>query len=89
MPLGSAHDQGQRDSTRVDEKASLRPIFFPGPLGSAQQIPVPAEPLPWPRRCFARTMQSLPSRHTPPGPCARASQILLSSSTLESTCAQN
>jgi hypothetical protein len=46
MPLGSAHDQGQRDSTRVDEKASLRPIFFPGPLGSAQLIPVPAGPLP-------------------------------------------
>ena len=32
MPLGAAHDQGQRDSIRVDEEAALR-AFFPRSVG--------------------------------------------------------
>jgi hypothetical protein len=33
MPVGAAADEGQRDATLVDEKASLAPIFFPDPWG--------------------------------------------------------
>ena len=39
MPLGAAHDQGQRDSIRVDEEAALRAFFFPDPSGSARRFP--------------------------------------------------
>jgi len=39
MPLGAAHDQGQRDSIRVDEEAALRAFFFPDPSGWARRFP--------------------------------------------------
>lgn len=44
MPLGAAHDQGQRDSIRVDEEAALRAFFFPDPSGSVRQFPGRAGP---------------------------------------------
>jgi len=44
MPVGAAHDEGQRDSTRVDEEAALGPFFFPGPSGSAPRLPTPGAP---------------------------------------------
>lgn len=39
MPLSPAHDEGQRDSIRVDEEAALGALFFPDPLGSARRLP--------------------------------------------------
>jgi len=38
MPVGAAHDQGQRDSIRVDEEAAFRPLFSPDPSGSARRL---------------------------------------------------
>ena len=44
MPLGPAHDEGQRDSIPVDEEAALGPFFSPGPSGSARRSPGRAAP---------------------------------------------
>ncbi len=44
MPMGAAHDEGQRDSTRVDEQTALGPLFSPGPSGSAPRLPTPGAP---------------------------------------------
>jgi len=58
-PLATS-DSG--DATRVDQKASLAPIFFPDPWGSAPRIRLPEEPYAWPHRCFASARRCPPSR---------------------------
>ena len=46
MPVGPAHDEGQRDATPVHEQADLASIFPPGPWGSDPQLPGRAGPCP-------------------------------------------
>jgi hypothetical protein len=38
MPVGAAHDEGQRDSIPVDEEAAFGPPFSPDPSGSARRL---------------------------------------------------
>ena len=39
MSLGPAHDEGERDSTPVDEEAALGALFSPGPSDSGRRLP--------------------------------------------------
>jgi len=39
MALGPAHDEGERDSTPVDEEAALGALFSPGPSDSGRRLP--------------------------------------------------
>jgi len=72
MRVGSADDDRQRDSTRVDQQAALAPIFFPGPWDWLPRTVLPAGPCPSRRRSTASARRCLPSRRTRPGPSARA-----------------
>lgn len=38
MPVGAAHDEGERDAIRVDEEAAFRAFFSPDPSGSARRL---------------------------------------------------
>ena len=84
--LCPAGDYRQRDSISVDQQAALGPIFFPDPWGSAPQILVLMEPLPWPRLRFATPKLPPPSRRTPPTPFATGGRKRLCVSNPGSTC---
>jgi hypothetical protein len=44
MPVCSGYDQGQRDTTRVDQQVALASIFFPDPSGLARRRHGPRVP---------------------------------------------
>ncbi len=44
MPIGSGHDERQRDATPVHQKVTLAAFFFPDPSGYALRPPVPKVP---------------------------------------------
>jgi len=61
--LSSADDEGQRDTTAVDENASFAPIFFPDPLGCDRPLQEQAVLYSSRRRCFATARQYPPFHH--------------------------
>jgi hypothetical protein len=72
MRLSSADDEGQRDSTAVDENASLAPIFSPDLLDFVRQSQEQEELCSFRRQCFAIARQYPPSRRIQPAPTSRA-----------------
>lgn len=66
MPVGSGHDDRQRDATPVHQQVAFAAIFSPDPWGSARRRPEPAALSAWPRRYSAIATRCLPCRHIPP-----------------------
>ena len=64
MPIGSGHDDRQRDATTVHQQMALAPIFFPDPSGLARRLPVPLALSSSLRQCSAIARQCLPTRRT-------------------------
>ena len=44
MPIGSGHDERQRDATAVHQKVALAPLFFPDPSGCVPRPLAPGAP---------------------------------------------
>ena len=72
MPVRAADDEGQRDSTRVDQQTALASFFFPCPRDWGPRIRSPAAPCPALRQCFATSMPPLPAHRIRPSPAARS-----------------
>ena len=70
MDMRSAHDEGQRDSTRVHQQAALCTFFFPDRSGCCQSLPVPKGLCSSHHRYFAISRQSLPSHRILTAPFA-------------------
>ena len=61
MPIGSGHDERQRDATTVHQQMALAPIFSPGPLDWVQQLIEPWALSSSPHQCFASARRCLQS----------------------------
>jgi hypothetical protein len=64
MRLSSADDKRQRDSTSVDENASLAPIFFPDQLDCVRLFLEQEELCSYHRQCSATAKLCPPFRHS-------------------------
>ena len=89
VPVRSAYDKGQRDSTGVYKEAALGSFFFPGLSGLVQRLAGPAVLSPSCRLCFAKPTQCPPTRRIPPNRAATSSQTRQVASILGSTGARN
>ena len=66
MPVGSGHDERQRDATTVHQQMTFAAIFFPDPLGWDQRLTEPAALSSSRHQYFASAKRSLRDRHTLP-----------------------
>lgn len=74
MPVGSCHDERQRDATTVHQQMTFAAIFFPDPLGWGQRLTEPMVLSSWPRRCFASAKRCLRDRRTQQAPLSTGPQ---------------
>ena len=82
MPVGSCHDERQRDAISVHQKMALAPIFFPDLSGWVRRFAVPVALSSSPRQYFAIAGRCLQTRRTRQGPTATEPQRLPPSPTL-------
>ena len=64
MPIGSGHDERQRDATTVHQQMALAPIFSPDPSGWVQRFAVPVALSSSHHQCFAIARLCLQTRRT-------------------------
>ena len=64
MPVGSGHDERQRDATTVHQQMAFAPVFFPDPLDLGPRWIAPVALSSSHRQCFAIARRCLQHRRT-------------------------